>query len=99
MPYINVNTKKVLNYSMSKLKENFIWYGEKSQTGVLNYVFTSLILRWLGDKPNYAKYNEVIGVLECVKLEFYRRAVSVYEDSKLIENGDVYSEEEETSPH
>ena len=76
MPYINVNTKKVLNY-----------------------VFTSLILRWLGDKPNYAKYNEVIGVLECVKLEFYRRAVSVYEDSKLIENGDVYSEEEETSPH
>ena len=89
MPYINGDTKKVLSINMSKLKENLGWYAEKSQTGVLNYIFTSLILRWLGDKPNYAKYNEVIGVLECVKLELYRRAVSVYEDSKLTENGDV----------
>ena len=33
---------------------------------------------------------EVRGVVECVKLEFYRRAVAAYEDEKCKENGDVY---------
>jgi len=31
----------------------------------------------------------MIGVLECVKQEFYRRKVAPYEDIKIIENGDI----------
>jgi len=31
-----------------------------------------------------------MGVLECIKQEFYRRAVAPYEDKKKEENGDVY---------
>lgn len=55
--------------------------------GELNYVITRLVL---GTRPKkYADYNALIGVLECCKLELYRRAVAVYEDSKITENGDI----------
>ena len=57
--------------------------------GVLNYIITRLCHWWLGDSPNYEKFNEVIGVLECAKQELYRRKVSPYEDEKINENGDV----------
>jgi hypothetical protein len=39
---------------------------------------------------NYALLNELIGVLECAKLELYRRVASPYEDEKIQSNGDVY---------
>ncbi len=41
---------------------------------------------------NYDNYNTVIGVLESMKLEMYRRTVAPYEDLKVQENGDVFSE-------
>jgi hypothetical protein len=39
---------------------------------------------------NYKHINEIIGVLECAKQEFYRRVAAPYEDTKIQENGDVY---------
>ena len=39
----------------------------------------------------YEWINEVIGVLECAKLELYRRVAAPYEDDKRLQNGDVYS--------
>ena len=44
--------------------------------------------------PNYARFNEMIGVLECCKLELYRRVISNYEDKKMRQNGDVYEDRE-----
>lgn len=41
-------------------------------------------------RRDYQHYNEVIGVLECAKLEMYRRCVAGYEDMKINVNGDVY---------
>ena len=41
------------------------------------------------DAVKYEEYNSVVGVLESVKLEFYRRAVAAYEDNKIVENGDI----------
>lgn len=38
----------------------------------------------------YDSLNAVIGVLECAKQEFYRRAAVPYENQKITENGDVY---------
>ena len=58
--------------------------------GELNYAITRLILDYLGESPKYADYNAVVGVLECVKLELYRRKIVPYEDGKMQENGDVY---------
>ncbi len=74
--------------------------------GELNFFITDSILEYLetrkavipsfgsipsSKKPNcYADYNEVIGVLECVKLELYRKVISKYEDKKEKKNGTVY---------
>lgn len=58
--------------------------------GELNYDLTRQVVRYLGKEPNYAKFNEVVGVLECIKQELYRRMIAPYEDKKKAENGDVY---------
>ena len=41
-------------------------------------------------RTRYAHLNEAIGVLECAKLELYRRVAAPYEDGKRAETGDVY---------
>lgn len=60
--------------------------------GELNYVISKLIGKYFEGfkRVGYAEMNEVIGVLECVKLEFYRRVAAPYEDKKIKENGDVF---------
>lgn len=63
--------------------------------GTLNYIITRLCDYWSSDfagAANYEKYNAVIGVLECVKQELYRRQVAPYEDKKWQQNGDVFYE-------
>lgn len=56
--------------------------------GDMNYLLTRLCVAHIGDM-SYTKANEVVGVLECVKLEMYRRAIAPYEDKAIIRNGDV----------
>ena len=59
--------------------------------GELNYLISALCSRFAElHGPSYTTYNEIVGVLECAKLEFYRRLVAAYEERKRIENGDVY---------
>ena len=63
-----------------------------STSGELNYFISTLINWYINEKgKNYATLNEVIGVLECAKLELYRRVAAPYEDSKIQMNGDVYT--------
>lgn len=66
--------------------------GKPENVGELNYTITKVIDNYLFQKKNlhYQDFNDVIGVLECVKTELYRRAISPYEDKKIEENGDVY---------
>jgi hypothetical protein len=62
--------------------------------GELNFLLTSIANSYLAARGrSYATFNDVIGALECAKLEMYRRLVAPYEDRKMIENGDVYSKE------
>jgi len=66
--------------------------GEAESAGELNYAITKQIDAYLNRKGIcYANLNEVIGVLECAKLELYRRIAANYEDVKIAENGDVYT--------
>jgi hypothetical protein len=59
--------------------------------GELNYMISSLLDEYLTENGrNYANINEVIGVLECAKLEIYRRVAAPYEDEKIDQNGDVF---------
>ena len=57
--------------------------------GEFNYVVSKLSNRLLNHKKSYATANKIIGVLECIKLEIYRRAIAEYETEKIIENGDI----------
>ncbi|MDC3283262.1 hypothetical protein OAV41_01680 [Planctomycetota bacterium] len=41
---------------------------------------------------NYQQCNDVMGALTGAQLEFYRRFVADYEDTKIRDNGDVYYE-------
>jgi len=51
-------------------------------------------LQYIRDKRKcYQTYNDVIGVLECIKQELYRRFVSKYEDLKIKQNGDITEKE------
>lgn len=62
-----------------------------SHSGELNYAITKMIREYLRFKgESYHSFNEVIGVLECAKLELYRRMVAPYENQKWSEHGDVY---------
>jgi len=64
-------------------------------TGELNFCIHRLFDAYFFTKttgssfPGYAELNDVIGVLECVKLELYRRLGGPYEDLKIDENGDI----------
>jgi hypothetical protein len=60
--------------------------------GELNFQITQLALLYIAAQPklSYTLINEVMGALECAKLELYRRLAAFYEDRKIAENGDVY---------
>lgn len=63
--------------------------------GELNYSITKMIDDYIASREGglaYGAINEVIGVLECAKLELYRRVAAPYEDKKIAENGDVYTD-------
>ena len=78
MPYVNKKTRE-------KLKAE-----KPINPGELNYAITSIVHEYVKDKGiSYSNLNETIGVLECVKQEFYRKIVVPYEEKKIKENGDI----------
>lgn len=60
--------------------------------GELNFMITQTILKYWerGVAQNYQCINDIVGALEGAKLEFVRRVVNPYEDTKIQQNGDVY---------
>lgn len=64
-----------------------------TNSGSLNYLLTQICQQYIEASEislNYRTINEIVGALECAKLEFYRRMAVPYEDKKIAENGDVY---------
>lgn len=87
MPYIKQVERDNLDSLVHEMGKTVI-----GTEGNLNYLITRLCQRYVDEnKPfGYKTVNAVVGVLECAKLEFYRRVASAYEDKKIAENGDVY---------
>ena len=81
MPYITQQARREL-----KNKERDSW-----TLGELNYEITLVVKDYLDRVGHrYANYAGVIGVLETIILELYRRVVVPYEKKKISENGDVF---------
>jgi hypothetical protein len=82
MPYINQTAREMVEPQSLRAAET---------AGELNYQITALAWRYANHSGmSYTTFNEIIGVLECAKQEFYRRIAAPYEDRKRVENGDVY---------
>ena len=85
MPYILKEDRARLDDAIKTLAEKI---NPDQRAGDLNYAITRLMLLLKGD-GKYKDHNELVGMLECCKQEFYRRHVAPYEDVKIEENGDV----------
>ncbi len=58
--------------------------------GELNYAIHLLLQEYVNHKKeSYQTYNDMLGALEGVKLELYRRRVADYERGKICLNGDI----------
>ncbi len=93
MPYIAQEKRMMLEHALATLAASVIVEEQKNQAGVLNYCISALFNEVLKTNGiSYRNINELIGVLECAKLELYRRVASPYEDEKIQSNGDVFNE-------
>lgn len=85
MPYIKSEDRTKFMETFWKLREVRF-----DTPGDLNYFITKVVHFYTEQHGgNYQSYNDVLGALEGVKLELYRRKVASYEDSKIETNGDV----------
>ena len=94
MPYIKKELREELEQPLNDIigpLQDILIDRKIDRAGILNYVITTLIDSCYGplSDAKYKDYNEAIGMLECCKLEFYRKAAAPYEDLKERENGSV----------
>ncbi len=88
MPYISQELRKDVDPYINELNKFLMYVDEDKIDGIMNYVITKIIKQQY-DVGHYQQYNAAVGVLECAKMELYRRVVGPYEDIKIRENGDV----------
>jgi hypothetical protein len=83
MPYLKHDEREALKITVPRMED----------VGELNYVLTQVIKAYVGQSAlRYWVINDVMGALECAKLEFFRRVAIPYENIKRKENGDVYDD-------
>ena len=79
MPYVEPHEREGLSVLVAP-----------TTVGQLNYTITQLCHEWIqAQGTSYVHLNEVVGVLECAKLELYRMVAAPYEDKKRAQNGPV----------
>ncbi len=88
MPYITQEDRKNFMWIESAIEDT-----PPNKAGELQYLIAVMIHHFVREKGlNYQTCNDVMGALTGANMEFYRRFVAEYEDSKIRENGDVYYE-------
>jgi len=87
MPYIVKDKRAMLDPAVQSLADAFRSLDDEGNfAGNLNYVLSKLFMT-LYPSANYRRFNEMIGALECCKLELYRKRIAPYEEFKERENG------------
>lgn len=91
MPYIKQEKRDVLDSTIDAMHQLIVELHLDDESdnmeGNMNYILTRLLKKCYGD--SYAEINDAMGMLECVKHEFYRCVAAPYEDQKKYDNGDV----------
>jgi len=97
MPYIKNEQRHNLEYLLRPIM-NGMYDNTIQSVGDLNYIITHIIHNFIEKNGmNYTNLNSVIGLLECVKQEYYRRIVTQYETIKIEENGDIYQRDRDNN--
>lgn len=94
MPYLSPSIKKRLDPSLDALIVEIKAIageqsGEAAFAGMLNYACTKLAARVMPERRYWA-IATVIGVLNNVADEFYRRVGVPYEEERRAQHGDVF---------
>jgi hypothetical protein len=55
----------------------------------LNYLISKILWSYFDSRRGYGVLNDILGILEAVKLEFYQRKAEPYLFWKRAENGDL----------
>jgi hypothetical protein len=59
--------------------------------GELSFSMSQLIKGYIAMRgTSYGTFNDIVGAMECLKLELYRRLIGTYEQKKCDENSDVF---------
>ncbi len=87
MPYIKQEERKKWEEVIEKIKILIKDIPPENIDGELNFLISTILNETY--PPKYFNYNRAIGLLECIKQEFYRRKVAPYEDKKIQENKDI----------
>lgn len=88
MPYIPTKDRGQYQNAINELAA-LIPEDRMARPGHMNYIISLLIERVYGQSLRYADHNEVVGMLNCVAEEFYRRKTAPYEDIKIESDGDL----------
>lgn len=81
MPYIDEKSRKKLTIGHKGAKN----------ASELNYLITKLIISYVKNKPlTYQVINDVKGACQGALAEFDRRVTNIYEEEKILQNGDIY---------
>lgn len=87
MPYVSKEKRKHYYDLTSAIKNS-----PPEGAGDLNYLISKLVDEYLfRTGVRYDTLNTVAGVLACAQMEVYRRITAPYEDTKIKENGDVFT--------
>lgn len=87
MPYIPQIHRTIISDCLSDDSLNWV----PSNAGDLNFVVSTFIANYIrANGCKYAVLNEMVGALECAKMELNRVIIGPYEDQKIRENGPVY---------
>ena len=85
MPYIAQDDRTQFVHIESALED--VTKYKKLTAGELQYL-VALAIKYR-EPENYQDMNDVMGALAGAQMEFYRRTVAPYEDTKIVLNGDV----------
>lgn len=94
MPYIKEEFREKYDDKIETLIKELCKYGSSKSdipiAGDVNYCITRIVNALCPQScMSYNDINTAMGVLECAKLELYRRVAIPYENKKKSFNGDV----------
>lgn len=92
MPYIAKDRRDIYDPSIEKIVKELLQSPEapNSSLGELNYVIFKIVKRYVVSLGlRYHHLQNLVGTLECCKMEIYRKIIGPYEDKAIDKNGDI----------